>query len=418
MSDTNDEITLSLLTGEAGDAVKNGYESDRYDYLPSFRFILRVEGAFDVALKSIRPFTKENEYEQIEEGGLNDYVYMKRKHVTKPHTLQVERYLTQSFYDPIPNGTAFVLPLMLFVGGNHAQKFSWSPRRTYVFFGAQVLNKEIGGFDAEKSGLLTETITIAYHQMYMLDTPGEEGLETWSHSANGISNLWANQDNFNLQANQADRSAFYANAQEHLWEFGNDASEYLGNGNSYSGASVPHIPQNKKLLKDIERAAKNNTWHFGKDASAYLGNGLTHSGSEQVEDPKARPVHDEATGKTTVGKTAFEMYTEKAQRNTWHFGKDADDYLGNKKIHANTLDINKDKPAGSDDRTYYEGLAEKNTWKFDKSPKNYTGNGKIHAAHNDKEESLTDIMKRVKTWPAATYHDKPPVVSKEDFLTS
>ncbi len=401
----------------ADDSTKNGYESDRYELLPSFRFVLRVEGAFDVALKAIRPFTKENEFEQIEEGGMNDYVHLKRKHVTKPHTIQIERYLTEDFYDPIPNGTAFVLPLLLFVGDNSAEEFGWSPRRTYVFFGAQVLNKEIGGFDAEKSGLLTETVTIAYHQLYMMDTPGTSSATPWNFEDNGIKNKYANQGMFNLEANQADRNAFIANAKEHLWEFAEDASEYLGNGVSYSGASVPKIPQNKKTLKQLERTAKNSTWHFGKDASEYLGNGLTHSRSEIVEDPKARPIYNEATGKSAVSKTALELYSEKAEKNTWRFAKSAEDYLGNKKLHANKLEI-KGTPTDTDEREYYTKLAEENTWHFDKSPAKYTGNGKIRAAHNQNEKSQEEIEKGLKTWPEASYAMKYPWMSesKEDFL--
>ena len=198
----------------------SGYETDRWSVLPNFRFVLRVEAAFDVPLKSIRPFTKENEYEQIEEGGMNDYVVMKRKHVTKPHTLQIERYLTDSFYDPMPNGTAFVLPLLLFVGGNNADNFAWAPRRTYVFFGAQVLNKEIGGFDAEKSGILTETITIAYHQMYMMDTPFDLEETPWSYADNGVNNKFANQGIFDRTKDVPTRKQAEENAALNLWEFG------------------------------------------------------------------------------------------------------------------------------------------------------------------------------------------------------
>ncbi len=412
------EISAGTNSSQESQAIKNGYESDRWELLPSFRFILRVEGAFDVALKSIRPFTKENEYEQIEEGGMNDYVHMKRKHVTKPHTLQIERYLTEDFYDPIPNGTAFVLPLLLFVGGNNAESFSWSPRRAYVFFGAQVLNKEIGGFDAEKSGLLTETVTIAYHQLYMMDIPGASDPETWSYKNNGIKNKYANQGVFDLAANKTPLKDFIANAQENLWEFGTDASEYQGNGVSYSGASVPKIPQNKKQLKDLERTAKTQTWHFGKDASEYLGNGVTHSHSEIVEDPKARPIYDESTGKSAVGKTAYELFSEKAARNTWHFGKTADDFLGNKKIHADRIKNANETAPETDERAYYTKKAEENTWHFDKSPDKYTGNGKTRAAHNADEKTRQEIEAGLKTWPQASYAMKYPWMSesKEDFL--
>jgi hypothetical protein len=54
--------------------------------------MLRVWGIFDVPCKSIRAFTKPNEYEFIQEGGLNDYVHIRRKPVSQPFKLVVERY--------------------------------------------------------------------------------------------------------------------------------------------------------------------------------------------------------------------------------------------------------------------------------------------------------------------------------------
>jgi hypothetical protein len=80
--------------------------------------MLRVDGAFDVPLKSVRAFSRENEYDYIQEGGMNDYVYMRRKPISKPFTLQVERYVATDFNDPLSNGTELLLPLMLFVGKN------------------------------------------------------------------------------------------------------------------------------------------------------------------------------------------------------------------------------------------------------------------------------------------------------------
>ena len=42
-------------------------------------FMLRVELLFDLPCKSVRTFTREMEYELIQEGGLNDYVHRRRK---------------------------------------------------------------------------------------------------------------------------------------------------------------------------------------------------------------------------------------------------------------------------------------------------------------------------------------------------
>ena len=50
---------------------------------PAFNFMLRVEGLFDLPCRRVHSFTKANEYEYIQEGGLNDYVHMRRKPVSQ-----------------------------------------------------------------------------------------------------------------------------------------------------------------------------------------------------------------------------------------------------------------------------------------------------------------------------------------------
>ena len=52
--------------------------------LVNFNFMLRVELMFDLPCKSVRAFTRELEYDYIQEGGLNDYVHMRRKPITRP----------------------------------------------------------------------------------------------------------------------------------------------------------------------------------------------------------------------------------------------------------------------------------------------------------------------------------------------
>ena len=59
----------------------------------AYAFALQVEAAFFLPLKAVRVFTKENEFDYYQEGGLNDYVHMLRKPITKPFTFQVERYV-------------------------------------------------------------------------------------------------------------------------------------------------------------------------------------------------------------------------------------------------------------------------------------------------------------------------------------
>ena len=128
--------------------------------LVNFNFMLRVEGIMDVPCKSVSAFTKENEFEYIKEGGLNDYVHLKRKQIQKPFTFTVERYVGTDILDPLPLGAELILPVLLFVSrfGNRFDVVE----RTYTFTGCTVISKEYGRLDAEKSGLLTENVTIAY----------------------------------------------------------------------------------------------------------------------------------------------------------------------------------------------------------------------------------------------------------------
>ncbi len=137
--------------------------------LVNFNFILRVEAVFDLPCKSIRGFTKENEYDFIQEGGLNDYVHMRRKPISKPFTFQVERYVGVDSFDPLRNGTDLILPVLLIV--NRYVRGSYQPVRMYVFTGVSVMSKEYGELVADKSGLLTEVTTLAYKEMYCIDNP-------------------------------------------------------------------------------------------------------------------------------------------------------------------------------------------------------------------------------------------------------
>lgn len=150
-----------------------------HNVLENFNFLLRVEGIYDVPCKGVRAFTKENEYEFIKEGGLNDYVHLKRKPISKPFTLVVERYASVDILDPLPLGAELTLPVILMIS-RRANDFGRS-KRTFTFTGCTVMSKEYGGLDAEKSGLLTETVTISYREMVKVDLPwdtvGNDGME-------------------------------------------------------------------------------------------------------------------------------------------------------------------------------------------------------------------------------------------------
>lgn len=147
------------------------WSNDSSDVLVAYNFMLRVELVYDIPLKSVHAFSKENEYEYIREGGLNDYVHARRAPITRPFEFQVERYCgVNAVYDPLPNGAQLAAPVMLFV--SRAPNDFVFPKRTYVFTGCTVKGKEYGALDAAQSNLLTETITIMYREMTCVDIPG------------------------------------------------------------------------------------------------------------------------------------------------------------------------------------------------------------------------------------------------------
>lgn len=142
--------------------------------VPSYNFMLRVEGIMDLPCKSIRAFSKEMEYELIQEGGLNDYVHMKRKPISKPFYFEVERYIGVDYVDPLPLGAELLLPVILLVSRN-PNNFG-AASRVYTFTGCTVTKKEFGQMDAERSGLFVETTTIAYRELVIVDAPWSEAI--------------------------------------------------------------------------------------------------------------------------------------------------------------------------------------------------------------------------------------------------
>ena len=79
----------------------NNIVTNTGDYpLVNNHFMLRVEGIYDLPCRRITGIQKDNEYEYIQEGGLNDYVHIRRKPVSKPFTFQVERYAGSAFNFP------------------------------------------------------------------------------------------------------------------------------------------------------------------------------------------------------------------------------------------------------------------------------------------------------------------------------
>lgn len=154
--------------------------SDSCQYpLVNYNFMLRVDAVYDLQCRKISSITQEKEYEMIQEGGVNDYVHMREKPISKPFTFQVERYIGENFFDPLPLGKQLELPVTLYVG-RHLQACK-NPRWTFTFEGCTVTNKTYSELDAERSGLMVETTTIAYQQMKL-----EQSETDSDHNAGGL----------------------------------------------------------------------------------------------------------------------------------------------------------------------------------------------------------------------------------------
>lgn len=139
--------------------------------LVGFNFMLRVEGVYDLPCKSVRAFEREMEYDYIQEGGVNDYVHMLRKPISKPFTLEVERYVGVDFVDPLPVGADLLLPVILLVSRYPGKFIPFETARTYVFTGCTVMKKSYGDLTGDASALLVETTTIGYREFLTVDAP-------------------------------------------------------------------------------------------------------------------------------------------------------------------------------------------------------------------------------------------------------
>ncbi|MBR1875582.1 MAG: hypothetical protein IJ805_00575, partial [Lachnospiraceae bacterium] len=180
------------------------YKHGSINPAPAYNFALEVEAMFFMPLKSVHVFTKENEFDYYQEGGVNDYIHMLRKPISKPFTFQVERYVGMaatadfptSFFDPIALGTDLILPVILYVthfpaasSGDNFKPTNVS--RVYIFTGCTVTSKEYGELNAERSGLLTETTTIAYKELFTINslTPNTIMNDPWEYPKDGTTEI-------------------------------------------------------------------------------------------------------------------------------------------------------------------------------------------------------------------------------------
>ena len=233
----------------------------------NFNFMLRVEGVFDLPCKSVKGIHRENEFDYIQEGGLNDYVHLKRKPISKPFTFQVERYVGVNWVDPLPLGTELTLPVILFVNTHVFPGLQ--PVRNYVFTGCTVISKDYGELNAEVSGLLVETVTIAYREMVCLDIPNDAyGEDTWEF------------DGKNREGKDKKKRKYNANLYNTEWET-SDAYSSVKKMEERAAATKWDIksdkkPKNAKFSKEelttaqMKEKATKDRWTPEKDEQGHL----------------------------------------------------------------------------------------------------------------------------------------------------
>ena len=254
----------------------------------NFNFMLRVEGVLDLPCKSVKGIHRENEFDYIQEGGLNDYVHLKRKPISKPFTFQVERYVGVNWVDPLTLGTELTLPVILFVNTHVFPGLQ--PVRNYVFTGCTVISKDYGEMNAEVSGLLVETVTIAYREMVCLDIPNDAyGEDTWEF------------DGKNRDGKDKTKRKFNSNLYNTEWE----------TSDAYS--SVKKMEERAAATKwDIKSDKKPKNARFSKEE-------LT---TAQMEEKAAKYEHSEVAKQNSSAKflkgelTAAQMEA-KAEQDKW-----------------------------------------------------------------------------------------------------
>ncbi|MEF9971166.1 MAG: hypothetical protein RR731_02515, partial [Oscillospiraceae bacterium] len=295
--------------------------------LVNFNFMLRVEALFDLPCKSVHAFTRELEYEFIQEGGLNDYVHMRRKPISKPFTLEIERYVGLDYFDCIPLGADLVLPLMLFVSRYVGQFIPFVVARTYVFTGCTVMKKTFGELDGDKSGLLIETTTFGYREMLCVDIPwsmaGQKLFDT-------VDTTKGNTDKNHLDRIKQLSAAAFEKIKNAKQEAETLIKETEANIKKIPAAKIESIKQEDKLKEEIKVNEKNlpkaKSDHEAAskkvgEEKALIEEKRVALAKKQTELDKAQRVDTDARGELRQFKNASEAANFKAKHSKENLGK-------------------------------------------------------------------------------------------------
>jgi len=376
----------------------------------NFAFMLRVEGVFDLPCKAIKGIRRENEFDYIQEGGLNDYVHLKRKAITKPFTFQVERYVGVDWVDPLPLGVELVLPVILFV--NKGCFPSLKPVRTYTFTGCTVISKDYGEMNAETSGLLIETVTIAYREMVCINIPSAtyESDDVWKFDNKTREGKGARKYNKNLynddwETKYNSKSIMEERAESKRWKPEFDADGKLKNkyGKTYLGYIDDYNKQFEKELADAQGdEAKQQEIRAKMKVAGASASRLYTIDKDNPKNYSSAKHHATETNMATMAETA--------EKKAWKAEKGEDGKLKSK--YGNTYlkyvdDYNKQfedelASAEGDEKKTAEirgkmksaSASESKLYKIDRgNPKNYSS-----AKHHESEKSMIDMQKDAKQY--------------------
>ena len=310
---------MALAQANSGNILVRNYGNNP---AVNFNFLLRVEGIYDLPCRSVHVFQKENEYELIQEGGLNDYVHMRRKPISKPFTFQVERYVGTDILDPLANGTDLTLPVILMVN-RYRIYGDFLPIRMYVFTGCTVMSKEYGELNAEKGGLLVETTTIAYRELVCVDDVAGSFLmeEPWKFE--GVSKSGNGNQSANRSREEESAAQMEARAKKWVFAGGDSDLKYQRVGGKDSpeeqnvqpdfrgvGGSTTNSAYAQKELRKAQMEQKAGRWSFHQNKEdvdqegalpAFLGSGGSTTRSTYTQNEVRKNVMEEKAKKWTFG---------------------------------------------------------------------------------------------------------------------
>lgn len=278
------------------------FANEGKNVLVNYNYMLRVEGIYDLPCKAVHSFTKENEFEYVQEGGLNDYVHMLRKPISKPFTFTVERYVGTDAFPILPLGAELILPVILMVSP-HPDRFDIS-KRTFVFTGCTVMGKTFGELNAEKSGLLTESIVIGYREMLEVTLPVDIGNDAKKWAFDGKKVL----GNKELSATRYDRGKDGEKPPQRYWRLSENADAKNAETANENTASEDAKRVNVKSAK-TEKAtqAEQRKWSMKGESSVRSAKTIAKTQAEQRKWSIKTDTTDSKQSATTIAASNAEQ---------------------------------------------------------------------------------------------------------------